>query len=122
MWIQLQCLFHFLQGFLPVALPPVNVAGQKRNSWFVRQRAPCDSQLCLGLVVVPIGPIQVMSEGQMCLSRIGTRATNGSNRCLGQFKALFSVIEAEKINSVVRCRELIIGIEERRIARDSLAK
>ena len=64
----------------------------------------------------------MMSESQMCLSRFGTQATNGSNGCLGQLKARFGVIETEEVNSVMRSSELIIGNEERRIARHSLTK
>src|SRR5262249_32614097 len=121
-WVQLQCLFHFLYGFLPVALPPLNVAGQNRNSWFVRQRASCHGQLCFSLPVIAIGPIQVMSKGQMRFSRVRTRVTNRPNGCLGQLKAFLTVVEAEEINFVVRCGELIIRVEERRIAGDSLTK
>src|SRR5437763_2338377 len=69
--IQLQRLLHFLQGFLPATLPPVNVTSRKRNSRFVRERMSGGNQLLLGSVVISIRPIKVLREGQMCLSRIG---------------------------------------------------
>ena len=117
--IQFERLFKFLEGFLPLALPSVDVASHERNSRFVRERAPRSSQLLAGAVVVLIGPIQMLSEGEVCLSRIGVQTANG---CFRQFKPRIGVIEPKEISPVMRCRKLTIGIRERRVAPNRLVE
>src|SRR4029077_10955174 len=45
--VQLQCLVHLLEGFLPATLPPVKLAGRQGSSRFVRKGAPGSSQFIL---------------------------------------------------------------------------
>src|SRR4029453_17744792 len=93
-----------------------------RNSRFVRQRAPGSDQFLLGSVVILIRPIKMLSNGEMCLPRFRTQAASRLKGCFGQLKSRVGVIETEEINSVMCSDELTIGIEEQRIACDSLIK
>jgi hypothetical protein len=56
----------------------------------------------------------------MHLSRFGAQTANRLDGRFGQLKARIGVIETEEINAVMRSRELIIGIKEHVIARNSL--
>src|SRR6266496_5055010 len=115
-WIQLQCLLHFLQRFLPMTLAPVNVARHKGNSRFVWQRPPGDSQFLPGSIVIRIHPVKVLSESQMRLSRFRAQPANGLHGSFGQLKARFAVIETEEVNPVMRSSQHVIGNNERWVA------
>ena len=120
--VQLQRLLHFVEGFRPATLPPVNVASQKRNSRFVRQRTSRGNQLLVGSVVVPIHPVKMLSEGQMYLSGVRAQTADRLNGCFGQSEACLRVVETKEINPVMRSRELKIRGKERRVACNSLLK
>src|SRR5437773_3511020 len=64
----------------------------------------------------------MLSEGQMRLAGFRTQTPNQLNGCFGQFKPRVAMVEAEKINSVVRSGHLTIGVKERRVVRHSLVK
>src|SRR6266480_1304928 len=120
--VQFQCLVHFLEGFLPATLPPVNVARHQGNSRFVRQRAPGGSQLLPGSIVIRIHPVKVLSESQMRLSRFRAQPANGLHGSFGQLKARFAVIETEEVNPVMRSSQHVISNNERWVAPHSLLK
>ena len=121
-WIQLQRMLHFLERFLPATLTPVNVGSQKWNPRLVRQRLACEHQLLLRAVIIRIRPIIMLSNGQMSLSRFGAQPANRLNYRLRQFQARFGVVGPTEIDSVMRSRQLAIGIKKRRIARHCLVK
>ena len=100
--IQLQRLLHFIEGFLPMTLPPVNVPSQKRNARFVRQRTPGGNQLLVGPVVIAIRPVKVLSNGQMGLSRAGAQTSNRLNGCFSQVKARVCMVESKEVHPVMR--------------------
>src|SRR6266481_1428295 len=121
-WVQLQSLFHFLEGFLPAPLTAVDVARHQGNSRFVWKRPPGNSQLLPGSIVIPIRPVKMLRESQMRLSRFRAQAANGLDRCLGQLKTRVGMIEAEEVNPIMRSSQQIIGNHERWVARHGLTK
>src|SRR6266571_7322344 len=91
--VQLQRLLHFLEGFLPATLSPVNVASHKRNSRFVRQRTPGGNQLLSGSIVIPIRPVKMLGEGQMYLSGVRVQNAERMNGCLEKYEESLRVVE-----------------------------
>src|SRR5207244_4747 len=79
-------------------------------------------QLYLSSIIIPIRPVKMLSESQMCLSRFRAQAANGLHGCFRQLKTGFGVIETEEVNPVMRSSQQIIGNHERRVARHSLLK
>jgi hypothetical protein len=66
----------------------------------------------LGSIIMPMRPVKMLSESQMCLSRLRAQAANGLHRCFRQLKAGFGVIETEEVNPVMRSSQQIIGNHE----------
>src|SRR2546428_731432 len=68
-------------------------------------------------IVIQISPIKMFGQSEMSFARIGSQATQGLNRSIGQGEALWSVIVLLPVKLVVGVSQFIICKREGAISR-----
>src|SRR5438045_9713123 len=71
-------------------------------------------------IIIEVGTIEMVSIGQMRLSRVRSQTAGGLDRMLRQRQPGRRMIYSDNVGFVMGVGQLVVGEEETRITRDSL--
>src|SRR5438270_13330298 len=95
-------------GFFPLSQPPIDVAGEQKRIGIVRQHSLGGHEFFSSDLILEVTPVKMPRPSQMRLAGTRPEPFYGLDRRLGQSKAGWCMVNAIKINLVVRYGQLVI--------------